>query len=174
MSPPYPAPRVSSSPKVAFASSERGAMTPLPGRPCPGATTPKRNRSVLSNIQLLEQLALQHKMNATVNPDWVRAKYNWTRAVMVEAVEALDHLGWKWWKAKPVADESQFRLELVDIWHFILSNELVHTEGDPHEAAANLRAASRQPTYAITASAGTVDLRELAARDLLHVLIGAA
>lgn len=86
---------------------------------------------MLSNTQLLEQLSLQHKMNATVNPDWVRADYNWTRAIMVEAVEALDHLGWKWWKALPTADQSQFRMELVDVWHFVLSNELAYTEGRP-------------------------------------------
>lgn len=88
---------------------------------------------MLSNTQLLEQLSLQHKMNATVNPDWVRADYNWTRAIMVEAVEALDHLGWKWWKALPTADQSQFRMELVDVWHFVLSNELAYTEGDAPE-----------------------------------------
>ena len=129
---------------------------------------------MLSNTQLLEQLSLQHKMNATVNPDWVRADYNWTRAIMVEAVEALDHLGWKWWKALPTADQSQFRMELVDVWHFVLSNELAYTEGDPHEAAANLRAAERTPNYVITAGHKAADLRELAARDLLHVLIGAA
>ena len=32
----------------------------------------------------------------------------------------MDKIGWKWWKHK-VFDKAQARLELVDIWHFILS-----------------------------------------------------
>ena len=32
----------------------------------------------------------------------------------------LDHYGWKWWK-KQTPDLDQVKLELVDIWHFALS-----------------------------------------------------
>ena len=38
-------------------------------------------------------------------------------------VELLDHFGWKWWKLQP-GDLDQVRLELVDIWHFGLSDLL--------------------------------------------------
>ncbi len=59
-------------------------------------------------------------MNRKVNPDWVSANNNWYRAIQVEGVEAIEHHGWKWWK-KQDCDMAQLRMELVDIWHFILS-----------------------------------------------------
>lgn len=129
---------------------------------------------MLSNNQLVEQLTLQHRMNSVVNPDWINAGYLWTRAIMVEGVEALDHIGWKWWKKLPGPDMSQFHLELVDIWHFALSNELVHAGGDPHEAATNIRAALKLPRYDYYGGHRPIDLRHLDVRDLLHVLIGSA
>lgn len=92
---------------------------------------------MLSKNQLVEQLALQNKMNATVNPDWLRAGYAWHRAIMVEAVEALDHYGWKWWK-KSEPDVTQVQIELVDIWHFVLSATLVDCSGDPDWAAQSV------------------------------------
>jgi hypothetical protein len=129
---------------------------------------------VLSNTQLVEQLMLQHRMNSVVNPAWISANYLWTRAIMVEGVEALDHYGWKWWKKLPLPDMSQFHLELVDIWHFALSNELVHAGGDSHEAASNIRVALRNPRYEFMRGLDTIDLRHLDVPDLLHVLVGAA
>ena len=92
---------------------------------------------MLSKNQLVEQLALQNKMNATVNPDWLKAGHAWHRAIMVEAVEALDHYGWKWWK-KSEPDVVQVQIELVDIWHFVLSATLVGTNGDNEWAAQSV------------------------------------
>lgn len=92
---------------------------------------------MLSKTQLAEQLALQNKMNATVNPDWLKAGYAWHRAIMVEAVEALDHYGWKWWK-KSEPDVTQVRIEMVDIWHFVLSSTLVGTGGNADWAVDSL------------------------------------
>lgn len=88
--------------------------------------------------QLTTMLELQSRLNAVVNPEWVTAKYPWHRAIMVEAVEALEHYGWKWWKAAPEPDVDQIRLELVDIWHFALSMVLEYKEGDIESAAANV------------------------------------
>lgn len=84
---------------------------------------------MLSKTQLASQLALQQTMNATVNPDWLKAGYAWHRAIMVEAVEALDHYGWKWWK-KSEPDVAQVQIELVDIWHFVLSATVAGCSGD--------------------------------------------
>jgi dimeric dUTPase (all-alpha-NTP-PPase superfamily) len=67
-------------------------------------------------------LKLQGTMNALVNPDWKNANYNWRDAIMLEAAEAFNHTSWKWWKdtsKKP--DWGQIKLEVIDIWHFILS-----------------------------------------------------
>ncbi len=51
----------------------------------------------------------------------------------------LDHFGWKWWK-KQDADLAQVKLELVDIWHFALS-ELLRAGRLDDEVAAQLSAA---------------------------------
>lgn len=75
--------------------------------------------------QILTMLSLQNKMNSTVHSDWHKQGFKWTRAIMVEGVEALDHYGWKWWK-KQEPDLAQVRIELVDIWHFIMSHYIEH------------------------------------------------
>lgn len=92
---------------------------------------------MLSKNQLADQLALQQTMNSTVNPDWLTANYAWHRAIMVEAVEALDHFGWKWWK-KSEPDVKQVQIELVDIWHFVLSATLAGTGGRVPDAIESL------------------------------------
>lgn len=68
---------------------------------------------------------MQNDFNAVINPNWHEAGYPWPRAIMVEAVEALEHYGWKWWKAQPPQTPevvAQIQLELVDIWHFVMSH----------------------------------------------------
>lgn len=74
----------------------------------------------ISETQLFSMLELQDGMNRKVNADWVAANNNWHRAIQVEGCEALEHHGWKWWK-KQDCDWAQLRMELVDIWHFVLS-----------------------------------------------------
>jgi dimeric dUTPase (all-alpha-NTP-PPase superfamily) len=76
--------------------------------------------------QLIVMLDLQNSMNIKVNPDWVNAGSDWSLAAMMEATEAIDHHGWKWWK-KQTPDMPQLQMELVDIWHFMLSQILEHS-----------------------------------------------
>ncbi|HCI53924.1 MAG TPA: dUTP diphosphatase [Gallionella sp.] len=83
----------------------------------------------LTESQLIDMLQMQHDMNSKVNTDWVLANNNWHRAIQVEGVEAIEHHGWKWWK-KQDCDMAQLRMELVDIWHFILSAALQHKHGN--------------------------------------------
>jgi C_GCAxxG_C_C family probable redox protein len=75
--------------------------------------------------KILTMLELQDAMNRKVNPDWRDAGYPWYRAIWTECAEMLDHFGWKWWKHhKP--DMQQVHLEIVDIWHFALSDLILH------------------------------------------------
>jgi dimeric dUTPase (all-alpha-NTP-PPase superfamily) len=76
-----------------------------------------------------EMLALQDSFNQVVNPQWQTAGYNWARAVWVECAELMDHLGYKWWKASS-PDAHQCILEVVDIWHFVMSHELSLASAD--------------------------------------------
>lgn len=80
----------------------------------------EKSNILITEEKMLAMLSLQSEMNAIVNPNWPSAGYNWSRAILVEAVEAMDHHGWKWWK-KQECDIAQLRVELVDIWHFMLS-----------------------------------------------------
>jgi hypothetical protein len=128
---------------------------------------------MISRERLAEHLLLQNQLNRVVNPDWVQARYNWTRAIMVEGVELLDHYGWKWWKQQE-PNTAQVHLELVDIWHFILSNELAACDGDAEEALGNLSYALKNPQYLAPMGYSNVDVRGLNARDLTHVLVANA
>ena len=77
-------------------------------------------------------LSLQARMNAKVDPDWVLARYPYLRAVAIEGAEAIEHHGWKWWK-KQDKDLPQLQMELIDIWHFILSEILLRNEQEDSE-----------------------------------------
>lgn len=79
----------------------------------------------MNKNQILVMLELQDRLNSIVNPEWRKAGNNWTRAIMVEAVEAIEHHGWKWWK-KQELNMPQLQMELIDIMHFMLSHSLEH------------------------------------------------
>ncbi|MCI5105751.1 MAG: dUTP diphosphatase [Pseudomonadales bacterium] len=87
---------------------------------------------MLTRDQATTMLELQASMNAKVDPDWVAARYPYLRAVAIEGAEAIEHHGWKWWK-KQDKDLPQLQMELIDIWHFILSEVLLRNENEPEE-----------------------------------------
>ena len=70
--------------------------------------------------RIAEMAAMQEQHNLLVHPRWRERGHAYYRAVWVECAELLDHFGWKWWKQQE-ADLDQVRLEIVDIWHFGLS-----------------------------------------------------
>ena len=74
-------------------------------------------------------LELQNELNSVINKNWITANYPFLRAAFVEAAEALDHHGWKWWKSQ-TPDYFQLQIELIDILHFYLSDTLVETYGN--------------------------------------------
>ena len=84
---------------------------------------------------LLTMLQLQDSMNQKIDANWLAQRHAYLRAVLVEATEALEHYGWKWWK-KQSPDMPQLRIELIDIWHFVLSEYLLRAQGDTALAAA--------------------------------------
>jgi len=84
--------------------------------------------------KLLVMLELQDAMNARVNSVWRKANSEWYRAIWTECAEMLDHYGWKWWKHQQ-PDLDQVRLELVDIFHFAMSDYLL--QDNDNEAVAS-------------------------------------
>lgn len=88
--------------------------------------------------ELLTMLVLQNEMNSRVHPQWQSQGYHWYRAIWIESAELMDHYGWKWWK-KQVLDREQVELELIDIWHFGLS-DLLQRSADANDVADALAA----------------------------------
>lgn len=107
----------------------------------------------LNPVNLMEMLHLQASINAKVNPDWLNAGYPWLRAAMLEAAEAMEHHGWKWWKAQ-TCDMPQLQMELVDIWHFVLSHYLADNAGDFKAAAIRLKPESELAATELVISFG--------------------
>jgi len=84
-------------------------------------TSTSTNTQTTRAIAMLHTMAeMQRSHNEQVHPQWETQGYAYYRAIWVECAEMLDHYGWKWWK-KQSADVPQVKLELVDIWHFALS-----------------------------------------------------
>lgn len=78
---------------------------------------------IISNIKGC--MKLQDSFNAVVNPEWKKANYNWRRAMWVESAELMDHVKWKWWKdVDSEMDQKQALLEVVDIFHFLMSDRI--------------------------------------------------
>lgn len=92
---------------------------------------------MLNATQLATMLKLQDGMNKKVNPDWLNAGYAYLRAAMIESVEGIEHHGWKWWKAQH-KDLPQLQMELVDIWHFALSDIIIGFAGDIQQSAQTI------------------------------------
>ena len=103
------------------------------------------------NAQMLATMArMQEEHNLQVHPQWREQGYRYYRAIWVECAEMLDHFGWKWWKHQQ-PDLEQVKLELVDIWHFGLS-EMIRADELSDDVAHQLATA--------TGEAGEEALRE--------------
>jgi len=81
-------------------------------------------------MNYIEQMFdLQRQLNDHTNGlMWVdgitkeNRKISWYRCIYMEAAEAIDSFNWKHWKSiNTEPDWANIRVELVDIWHFIMS-----------------------------------------------------
>ena len=61
----------------------------------------------------------------------VMPEINTRQAFVIEGAEAIEHHGWKWWK-KQDCDLPQLQMEIIDIWHFLLSEILLQHEALPN------------------------------------------
>ncbi len=95
-------------------------------------------------------LRLQQKLNDDTNglgwEDGVtnRGKIiNWRRCIWLESAELVESYPWKHWKsidAKP--DYENIKIEIVDIWHFVMSEALrlnkIERDGDIKKLSKNI------------------------------------
>jgi len=84
-------------------------------------------------MNLIEQMfKLQNELNNNTNGEmWVdgltkeNRQISWYRCIYMEAAEAIDSFNWKHWKNINVEpDWANIKVELVDIWHFIMSEAI--------------------------------------------------
>ncbi len=126
---------------------------------------------MLNAQQLATMLDLQHKMNTKVNPQWLTAGYGFMRAAMVESVEAIEHHGWKWWKAQ-TKDLPQLQMECVDIWHFALSHIIIQYNGDISASASTIAEQLQSPQSQVLFDGTEYDYRQQHLLDNLELMTG--
>ena len=88
--------------------------------------------------KIYEMLTLQNELNNDTNgPRWREGVtkngkvINWKRCITMETAELIDSFPWKHWKsidAQP--NYENVKIELVDIWHFVMSYLLQHNPLD--------------------------------------------
>ncbi len=129
--------------------------------------------TVLSIKHAHLMLSMQSQMNSKINADWVRENYPYLRAVVIEGAEAIEHHGWKWWKMQN-CDVSQLQMEIVDIWHFILSAILIKTQNNQDAAMQLLMSVNGKSRNCeiIEFDGRSYELSSLSLLSKLELLIG--
>lgn len=102
--------------------------------------------------KILLMLQLQNQLNDSTNgEDWVKGvtkngkTINWQRCIYMECAEIIDSFSWKHWKnINQEPDWANLQIEVVDIWHFIMSlaieNYSKNLKGGIEELALNISA----------------------------------
>lgn len=96
--------------------------------------------------KVLEMLLLQQELNDATNGEgWEAGKtqngktINWKRCIYMESCEMIDSFAWKHWKAiKKEPDWANLQIEVVDVWHFIMSLGLEDYSQNFHGTAEDL------------------------------------
>ncbi len=57
-------------------------------------------------------------MDDATKAEWV---LNYTRAMQQEIAEVIDSVPWKWWAKYQQFDQQNARVEVVDLFHFLIS-----------------------------------------------------
>lgn len=79
--------------------------------------------------KILLMLQLQAQLNDATNGEgWVKGitkngkTINWKRCIYMESAEMIDSFSWKHWKSiDQEPDWDNMQIEVVDVWHFIMS-----------------------------------------------------
>jgi len=79
--------------------------------------------------KILLMIQLQNQLNDATNGDeWTKGitkngkTINWNRCIYMECAEMVDSFSWKHWKSiNQEADWDNLQIEVVDVWHFIIS-----------------------------------------------------
>jgi dimeric dUTPase (all-alpha-NTP-PPase superfamily) len=74
-------------------------------------------------FRLQESLNLRIGVDTKALDDAGKAQWilNYTRAMSQEMAELIDSVPWKWWAKYQKFDEQNARVEIIDLFHFLIS-----------------------------------------------------
>jgi dimeric dUTPase (all-alpha-NTP-PPase superfamily) len=93
---------------------------------CHSASRP-HSLAVMDKLEEIFQMqdALNRRIGVHLPPaaDEEKAKWilNYTRAMQQETAELIDSVPWKWWAKYQKFDEQNAKVEVVDLFHFLVS-----------------------------------------------------
>ncbi len=94
------------------------------------APAPKRYESFMAQADKLDEIfRMQEVLNKKIGVDLAhltpedKTKWalNYSRAMTQEIAELIDSFPWKWWAKYQKIDEQNARVEVVDLFHFLVS-----------------------------------------------------
>ncbi len=106
--------------------------------------------------KVLQMLLLQQELNDSTNGEnWEegitknKKPIDWKRCIYMECAEMVDSFAWKHWKnISKEPDWENLQIEVVDVWHFVMSEALrnysINFRGSIEELALNI---SEMPGY---------------------------
>ena len=121
--------------------------------------------------QLITMLELQMKMDSSIKTDVPFSHRDYLRAACLEASEAIDHHGWKWWKHQK-KNLAQLKMELIDIWHFYFSTYLYRDNLDISSAQKTLDYDLNNDNSKIMLDNKIYELLHMTILEKLDLLIG--
>jgi dimeric dUTPase (all-alpha-NTP-PPase superfamily) len=119
--------------------------------------------------RVLQMLELQQQLNDTTNGlNWEEGitkngkKIDWRRCIYLEAAELVESYPWKHWKnIDATPDYDNIKIEIVDIWHFVMSEALrlykMENRGSIHELSTTIRTMSPFANFQDPAQAEALD-----------------
>jgi dimeric dUTPase (all-alpha-NTP-PPase superfamily) len=112
------------------------------------------SRKVLGMDKLEEIFSMQDALNRRIGVnlpppnDEEKTKWilNYTRAMQQETAELIDSVPWKWWAKYQKFDEQNAKVEVVDLFHFLVSlaQTLGLTADDVYQAYLKKNAVNHQ------------------------------
>ena len=122
--------------------------------------------------KIKQMLQLQQQLNdATGGVGWEQGYTNkgkpidWRRCMYLETAELVDSYPWKHWKnidAQP--DYDNIKIEVVDIWHFVMSEALrdykINEKGDMEQLAIDIKSLPIYQTFSSKTSNNNLGIFE--------------
>jgi len=122
--------------------------------------------------KIKQMLLLQQQLNdATGGIGWEQGftdkgkPIDWRRCIYLEAAELVDSYPWKHWKnidAQP--DYDNIKIEIVDIWHFVMSEALrdykINSKGNVEQLAIEIKGLPAYQVFSSKTSEKLLDVFE--------------